>query len=195
MFFVDYQHIFLGLVLCNFKFCSYVLFKIIIIPIQMVWSDIEYHGYIRPEGYYIIQLKTTQLQHIPFFGCQSNLSGKTVTDIAGNRYIQPCFLKNVIGEAGGRRLAIGSGDTHYLAVSFKPVGPFNLTYQLYTFLSYLLHYTGLFGNSRALNHNISSENLVRTMLPLFKCNAPLTELIFILLFDGSRIRNPYLVSL
>src|SRR5690606_29843987 len=105
----------------------YIIFKLVIIPVQVILCYICQYSYIWSESYYIIQLKRTHFYYIDLFRVCSHLPGKRKPYITHSRTISPGCFKNMGGQGGSSCFSITSRNRHNLTCSFVPKGKFNLT--------------------------------------------------------------------
>ena len=62
------------LVFDDAKLALYIVFKLIVIPVEMIFRYIRQNRNVRPEGFDIVKLKTADLCYIQFFWIFGNLS-------------------------------------------------------------------------------------------------------------------------
>jgi hypothetical protein len=62
------------LVHCYTEFAPYIIFKLVVIAVKMIFSNVGKYRYIRSECFDIIQLETADLCYIQRFGICCNLS-------------------------------------------------------------------------------------------------------------------------
>src|SRR5258706_660212 len=87
-----------SLFLCDSEFCITIFLETVIVPIEMIVAEVGDHSNFRFEFVTIIELKAADLSHIIFCVLLRNLFCKTFSDVAYERCIQSCFLKNVMRE-------------------------------------------------------------------------------------------------
>src|SRR4030095_9896124 len=109
----------------NPHLCFCILIKAVIIPVQMIRSDIEQDRYFRPESFYIFQLKAAQLTHIPICRMLSKKLTESFSDIPNFCCINSCRMQKMITQTCSCRLAIAPGDPDDLSVLIQE-SPFDL---------------------------------------------------------------------
>src|SRR5450631_3238312 len=116
-----------GLVFYNVEFAPDVILKPVLISVQVVFCDICQYGDIRPECFYIIQLKAADFRYIPFLRILCNLFCNGNTDISDQRTIQSTMLTDVINHGSSRRFSIAARDAQNPASSLVAISQFNFT--------------------------------------------------------------------
>ncbi len=104
------------------KFAADIIFKIVIVTVQVIFSNICKNGDIRSERLDVIQLKTADLCYIQWFWVFRYLPGKGVTDISYQGTIQSRFLTDMIGQSSGGCFSVASGNGYNLTLTFEAVG-------------------------------------------------------------------------
>ena len=93
-----------------------------VITVEMIRGDVEENGDVAVEAVGEIDLVGRKLEHIdPVLG-ERLLAQDRVADIAGHRRRQPGGPGDVADQSGGRRLAVGAGNSHHLVARERLAG-------------------------------------------------------------------------
>ena len=147
----EYESIFSRLVPDNAEFGIHIVLHLVVITIQMVRRYIQQDGDVRLEVVHVVELETTQFDHVDGVRIFSHLEGKAVPDVPGKPSIHSRLSEDVVSQHGRRRLAIASGDTDHLGIRV-PSGKFYLGDDRRTFLLQFLYDRSLVGNPRTLDN-------------------------------------------
>lgn len=145
------------------------------------------------EVVHVVELETTQFDHVDGVRIFSHLEGKAVPDVPGKPSIHSRLSEDVVSQHGRRRLAIASGDTDHLGIRV-PSGKFYLGDDRRTFLLQFLYDRSLVGNPRTLDNLVGIQDVGFGMPALFPTDTVGIQHILILGFDGREIGNEHIES-
>ena len=118
------------------------------------------------EGGDIIQLETTDFQHIIFLWLFSYHTGKAMTYIPSYPYRETCLLQKVIQQACGSRFSVTPCDSNDFCIGIAG-SKFYLGDNLYPFLFGVLDNGHLVWYAWTFDNTVSRENLTLCMLTFF----------------------------
>ena len=95
----------------------------------------------------------------------------------------------MIGQFGGRRLAVAAGNAHHLGIGVT-AGKLNLAHDGNTLLDRLGHHGCSVGDTGALHYLVSIKNFLGSMSSLFPCDVILVEQVLVGITDAARIAQP-----
>ena len=108
-----------------------IIFKLMVIAVQVVGRNIGNHRHIRFKTGHAVQLETRQLHHIHRMCILRHLCSQTLSDIPCQPGIHPCLRQNMMREQSRRRFPVTSGNTNHPGTGIPP-GKLNLRNHLRT---------------------------------------------------------------
>lgn len=159
----------------------------------MVGRYIQQDSDVRLKVVHVVELETTQFDHVDGVRIFSHLKGEAVPDVPGKPCVHSRLPEDVVGEHGRRRLAVASGDTDHLGVRI-PSGKFDFGDDRRTFLLQFLYDGSLVGNPRTLDNLVGIQDVGFGMPALFPTDSTGIQHILILGFDRREIGNEYIES-
>lgn len=157
------------------EFAADVIFKFVLIAVEVVFGDIGKDRHIGPEGDDVIQLEAADLSHVPFLRIFCDLPGEGIADIPDEGTIQAAMATDMICHGGSRGLTVAAGDADDPAVAFIAISQFDLTDDGDAFLPYLLYQFVLFRNAGAFHDFVGSQDAGGRVMALFEFDAVGTE--------------------
>ena len=159
----------------------------------MVGRYIQQDGDIRLKVIHVVELKTTQFDHVDGVRIFSHLKSEAVPDVPRKPCVHSCLPEDVVGQHGRRRLAVASGDTDHLSIRI-PSGKFYFGDDGRTLLLQFLYNGSLVGYSRTLDDFVGIQDVGFGMPALFPTDTVGIQHILILGFDGREIGNEHIES-
>ena len=156
----------------------------------MIGRDVEQHGHIGLELIHVVQLETAQLDDIHIVMLGSHLQGQAATHVSGQAHVQAGLLEDMIGQLGGRGLAVAAGDAHHLGVGIAAC-ELNLAHDGDTLLDGLGDHGCRVGDAGALDNLVGIEDFLRGVSAFLPCDAILVKQVLIVLPDFAGITQPH----
>ncbi len=98
-------------VLCDPELGIDIFLQVIIVPVQVVGSNIQENGDIGLEINHTVELEAAQFEHIIVVILRSHHHRKAFSHISGQAGIQSRFSQHVVDQACGGCFAVAPGDT------------------------------------------------------------------------------------
>ena len=157
----------------------------------MVGRDVQQDGNVGTEVVHVVELERAQLNDVVLVGLLSHLEGQRVADVASQPGIVACSLEDVIDETGGRRLAVGTGNTDHLGVGIAACKLYLADDADATFLGFD-HHRCRVGDTRALDDFVSIKNTSLRMLPFLPRYLVVVEQFLIFVGNLRHVRNKHI---
>jgi len=141
------------LVLSDPEFGVYILLKIILIPVEMVWCDIQQYGDVSLKIEHAIKLKAADFQDEELMIPCRHLHCKTLAYIPCKPCIKPRSIKNMVRKGCSSGFSIASCNAYKPGVS-KPGSKFDLRNDRDPFASDLADERNIIRYPRTLYHFI-----------------------------------------
>lgn len=176
------------------EFAADVIFKFVIIAVEVVFGDIGEDRHIGPEGDDVIQLEAADLGDIPFLRIFCDLPGEGQADIPDEGAVQAAMPADMIRHGGGSGLAVAAGYADDPAIAFIAIGELDFTDDGYAFLPYLLYPFILFGDAGAFHDFVGSQDTGGSVSAFFEFDPVGTERLAVLFFQRGAIGHEDVVS-
>ena len=151
-----------------------VVLHLVVVAVQMVGSDVCDDCYVGPEIIGVVELEAADFQHIVIVLLGSHLKGVALAYVPAEACVQPCLLKQVVDQGGGRRLAVRSSDADFLRAVVAG-GEFYLRDYVYSFLPELPDDGCSLRYARTLDYFVGIENLLPAVSSLLVADAPFVQ--------------------
>ena len=109
------------------EFCGHIVLHLMVVAVEVVGRDIEYHGYVGLEVIHIVKLEARQLYDVYGVRVKGHLQGQAFANVACQAYVESGTAQDMVGEQGSGGLAVGAGDAHHPGIG-EAAGKFYLGY-------------------------------------------------------------------
>ena len=160
----------------------HIVLKIVVVPVQMVRSDVGDDCDVGPEIEASVQLETADFQNIVVVVLGCYLKGVALANVASQAYIESCLLQEIVDEGSSGGLAVGPGDADFLrgVITRREL---DFGYDVCPLCFKLFHNGNGVGNTRALDYLICAQYEFLSMAALLIGNLPTVEDIPVFLLD------------
>ena len=177
------EGIIIFLILENTELGIHIVLHIVLVTVQMIRSNVHQDGNVSTEIIHIVQLETTQLDDVVVVVTFSNLKSKALSDIAGQTYIQSCFLENVVYQGSRCSLSVASCNAYHFCIGISAC-EFNFRNNGSALCYQLLNNRGFVRNPRTFDDFICIQNKFFGMFPFFPYDTTFVKHGFVFVFNG-----------
>ena len=176
------------MILDNSEFRINIVLHIVSVTVEMIGRNIQQHGNIGFETIHVVELETTQFDHIIIIMFGRYLQGEALSHIPGQTYVEAGFFQYMIRKKRRGSLPVAAGNANHSSIGIATGKFYFRNNRCSSFFQRLYHRCAL-GYTGTLHHFIGIKNLLGRMTAFFPFDPVIIELLFIDIFYSRHIRD------